>query len=231
MLTVNESNFENVVLASRLPVLLKAYADWCPPCQQIAPMIEALEKRLDGRLLVVEVNVDEAEQLASELLLSSIPTLVVYRGGKEVTRFVGLQNEQKLIEALDLERKSTIPTSPSVLDSQNQIQVIAPYWHAGTWVFDDERTGLVKEPFVSGVPAMINDLVQAIPNARGGFRLLFSTEPFPGYERQLSWVRAEMGGNWYRTEQPQGEGWLCPALFRYFPVAPEKLFVKAENLN
>jgi hypothetical protein len=57
----------------------------------------------------------------------------------------------------------------------NQINVIAPYWldSVATWVFDDERVGLVQEPFVSGVPEMIDDLVRDILNARAGFRLLF----------------------------------------------------------
>ena len=75
----------------------------------------------------------------------------------------------------------------------NQILVIKPYWHLGTWVFDDPSTDLVQEPFVSGVPEMINDLVADIPNARQGFRLLFSSAPFPvfsgswsGFERSLT---------------------------------------------
>jgi hypothetical protein len=99
----------------------------------------------------------------------------------------------------------------------NQIQVIAPYWLniVKTWVFDDAATGLDQEPFVSGVPAMIDELVRDIPNARQGFRLLFSAEPFPGFQRRLKWVREEMGGNWYQADQPAAEGWLCPALFRY----------------
>ena len=113
----------------------------------------------------------------------------------------------------------------------NQIQVIAPYWMHGTWVFDDESTGLVQEPFVSGVPEMIDDLVQDIPNARGGFRLLFSANPFPGYQQKLEWVREEMVGNWYRVSQPAMEGWLCPALFKYFDDAPAELFVKAEAVK
>ena len=115
----------------------------------------------------------------------------------------------------------------------NQIQVIAPYWldTVQTWVFDDSATGLVQEPFVSGIPEMIDDLVADIPNARKGFRLLFSTAPFPGFQRRLEWVREEMGGNWYRTDQPACEGWLCPALFEYFDEAPKELFVKAEMMN
>lgn len=74
----------------------------------------------------------------------------------------------------------------------NQIFVIAPYWHAGTWVFDDEKRQLDKEPFVMGIPEMIDDLVQDIPNARAGFRLLFSAAPFPGYQRRVERVREVM---------------------------------------
>ena len=113
----------------------------------------------------------------------------------------------------------------------NQILVIAPYWHAGTWVFDDADRDLQQEPFVLGVPTMIDDLVQDIPNARDGFRLLFSTAPFPGYQRRLVWVREEMEGNWYRTDDPPMEGWLCPALFKFFEAAPREIFVKAEAIS
>ena len=67
-----------------------------------------------------------------------------------------------------------------------------------------------------------------IPNARNGFRLLFSASPFPGYQKRLTWKREEMGGNWYGNDDPPMEGWLCPALFRYFNQAPKELYVKAE---
>jgi hypothetical protein len=112
----------------------------------------------------------------------------------------------------------------------NQILVIAPYWldAVGTWVFDDADVGLFQEPFVSGVPEMINFLVNDIPNARNGFRLIFSAAPFPGFQKRLMWRREEFGGNWYASDDPPMEGWLCPALFRYFEKAPAKLYVKAE---
>jgi len=113
----------------------------------------------------------------------------------------------------------------------NQIQVIRPYWVHGTWVFDDERVGLVQEPFVSGVPEMIDDLVSSIVDARSGFRMLFSPAPFPGFQRRLTWVREEFGGNWYRTDEPQMEGWLCPAMFKYFDAPPSELYVRAEPLG
>ncbi|BCL36598.1 hypothetical protein NSMS1_30450 [Nostoc sp. MS1] len=108
--------------------------------------------------------------------------------------------------------------------------VIFPYRHNQTWVFDDERMGLVQEPFVSGVPEMIEVLIQEIPNVDEGFKLLFSASPFPGYQVELTWLREEYGGNWYTWKQRSLEGWLCPALFKYFNQPPEKIYCKAESL-
>ena len=110
----------------------------------------------------------------------------------------------------------------------NALIVIAPYRHAGTWVFDDPSAGLVREPFVAGVPEMIDVLVKDIPGATNGFRLLFSAQPFPGYQKRLTWLRGDMGGNYYRMEEPAMEGWICPAMFRYYKTAPKELYVKAE---
>ena len=112
----------------------------------------------------------------------------------------------------------------------NQIMVIAPYWleEAGTWVFDDEAKDLTQEPFVQGIPQMIDGLVAEIPNAATGFRLLFSASPFPGYQKKLTRLRPEFGGWWYASEEPEAEGWLCPALLRYFHKAPKAIYVKAE---
>ena len=110
----------------------------------------------------------------------------------------------------------------------NSLIVILPYQYGGTWVFDDAAAGLRREPFVAGVPEMINLLVRDIPNATNGFRLLFSAQAFPGYQRKLTWVRPEGGGNYYRMDDPPMEGSLCPALFRYYRDAPKELYVKAE---
>ena len=110
----------------------------------------------------------------------------------------------------------------------NVIMAIEPYWHMDTWVFDDVSVGLDKEPFVQGVPEMIDELVKDIPNARSGFVLLFSALPFSGYQVELTRVREEYGGYWYRVKDQLVEGWLCPALFRYFESAPASLYVKAE---
>lgn len=114
----------------------------------------------------------------------------------------------------------------------NSLFVIAPYWYSGTWVFDDERVGLVREPFVSGVPDMIDHLVRNIPDARKGFQMIFSKTKYTGYSQSISWRWAEGGGNWYQMdEDPLLSGWLCPALSNYFPRPPKKLYVSAEPLR
>jgi hypothetical protein len=112
----------------------------------------------------------------------------------------------------------------------HHVMVIVPYWleKDGAWVFDDPGTGLHQEPFVSGTAEMIDDLVKEIPDARSGFRLLFSSKPFPGYQRRLAWKREEAGGHWYASNDPPLEGWLSSVLVRYFDRAPPLLYVKAE---
>ena len=110
----------------------------------------------------------------------------------------------------------------------NSISALYPYRHEGLWVFDDPDAGLRREPFVFGIDKMIDRFVEGIPGAKRGFRLLFSSTPFPGYTIKLEWRRPEYGGNWYWCQQLQMEGWLCPALFKYFSEAPPELYARAE---
>jgi len=126
--------------------------------------------------------------------------------------------------------KETIEISDK-LEAMNTINLIVPYRYEGMWVFDDPRVGLDKEPFVSGADRLIDMLVADIPNAQKGFRLLFSATPFPGYKVKLEWKREEYGGNWYFSPEFKMEGWLCPALFKYFDSAPKEIYVKAEAIH
>ncbi|WFB37908.1 hypothetical protein P3T73_06120 [Kiritimatiellota bacterium B12222] len=115
--------------------------------------------------------------------------------------------------------------------SSNSLLVIAPYRSAGTWVFDDPLNGLKAEPFVSGVPELIDELVAdaEITQAANGFRLIFSPQPFPEYQTKVEWRRQDMGGNWYYSEEYHMEGWICPALFKYFKRPPKEIYLKAES--
>jgi hypothetical protein len=112
--------------------------------------------------------------------------------------------------------------------NMNSMLVIHPYRSEGMWVFDDARAGLVQEPFVSGADVIIDRLVESIPDAADGFTLLFSASPFPGYQAQFDWRREEHGGNWYHSPKLDMEGWLCPALFKYFEAAPRELYVQCK---
>ena len=117
--------------------------------------------------------------------------------------------------------------------SENSLRVIAPYWdeETATWVFDEPRLELVKEPFIAGVPEMIDELVREIPGARNGFRLIFSHAEFPGWQERIDWIRSGMDGNWYRWERREMEGWLCPALLKFYTQPPRAIFVRAEPLE
>lgn len=110
----------------------------------------------------------------------------------------------------------------------NSIMVIHPYKFDGTWVFDDPKVGLVQEPFVAGADRLIDQMVADIPNADQGVTILFSAAPFPGCQHEFLRVREEHGGNWYSSAAFGLEGWLCPALFKYFDQAPARLYAQAK---
>ena len=113
----------------------------------------------------------------------------------------------------------------------NAINIIAPYKHHGMWVFDDPRVGLTQEPFVAGADSIIDRMVAQHPEADRGFTLIFSGTPFPGHQYSFEWRREEDGGNWYYAPQFDIGGWLCPALFQYFPEAPNQLFVALKSVS
>ncbi len=103
------------------------------------------------------------------------------------------------------------------------------YKHHSMWVFDDSRVGLVQEPLVAGTDKMIDRVVEDIPNAERGFTVIFSGASFPGHQYRLDWRRSDGTGNWYFSEQLGMEGWLCPALLRYFSEAPKQIYVQVKS--
>ncbi len=113
----------------------------------------------------------------------------------------------------------------------NSLFVLQPYRHQNAWVFDDEKVGLVAEPFVFGIDTMMDRMTNHLSNAGEGFQLIFSTSGFPGSAAELEWRREEADGNWYYSPTYDLEGWLCPALFKYFDEAPKSLFAKAQPLS
>jgi hypothetical protein len=91
----------------------------------------------------------------------------------------------------------------------NSLCVIVPYKYEDTWVFDDPRVGLSREPFIAGIDTMIDKHVAKIPDADQGFRAVFSAAPFPGCTGRLEWRREESGGNWYYNDRFKTDGGLA----------------------
>jgi hypothetical protein len=106
---------------------------------------------------------------------------------------------------------------------------IAAYRKNGGWSFDDASVGLLAEPFVAGIPEMI-DILAAQVKTWDQILLTFSLSDFPGALIRLNRTREEFGGNWYRWADREMDGWLCPALSHYFPAAPDTIYIKAERV-
>jgi hypothetical protein len=78
---------------------------------------------------------------------------------------------------------------------------------------------------------MIDLLVKETPDSKNGFRLLFSARPFPGHQKKLTWLRGDSKGNYYKLDEPPMEGWICPAMFRFYKTPPPVLYVKVEAMR
>jgi thioredoxin 1 len=93
---IDEAAFEATVLKSATPVLVDFFATWCAPCMAQGPILEKWASARQDKVKVVKLNVDNAANVASQFGVMSIPTLVVFKGGKEVARAVGRQQEKAL---------------------------------------------------------------------------------------------------------------------------------------
>lgn len=96
-----DSNFEQEVLQSSQPVLVDLWAAWCGPCRLIAPMVEELAGSYQGKVKIGKLNVDDYPQIAGQFRVMNIPTLLLFKGGKEVDRVVGVRPKEELVRRLD----------------------------------------------------------------------------------------------------------------------------------
>lgn len=100
-LTVTDATFAADVERSALPVLVDAWAAWCGPCRMLAPAIDELAAELAGQVRVAKLDVDDNPATASRFGIRSIPTLLVFAGGREVDRIVGAQSKQAIRTRLE----------------------------------------------------------------------------------------------------------------------------------
>ena len=100
-ITITKENFEAEVMNSDKTVLLDFWAEWCGPCRMLSPIIDEIAEERDD-IVVGKVNVDEQDALAAKFGIISIPTVVLVKGGKVVTKSVGYREKEGLLDALGL---------------------------------------------------------------------------------------------------------------------------------
>lgn len=101
-ITITESNFEEQVLRSDVPVIVDYWAPWCGPCRMLGPVIDQIAGERDGSIKVGKVNVDEEPVLADRAGVRSIPYVVLYRDGEPVAEAIGAQPKAALEQTLGL---------------------------------------------------------------------------------------------------------------------------------
>jgi thioredoxin 1 len=95
---ITDANFEKEVLQSEKPVLVDFWAVWCGPCKMIAPVVEEIAREYDGKLKVGKMDVDNNPEASMRLGIRSIPTLMVFKGGKIVEQIIGAVPKKNLVD-------------------------------------------------------------------------------------------------------------------------------------
>lgn len=101
IVVLNKENFKKEVLNSEEPVLVDFFTFWCPPCRVLSLILEELAETYKNKIKFAKLNVEETMNLAQEYEVMSVPTLIIFKNGKEIKRVVGLEGKEKLKKILD----------------------------------------------------------------------------------------------------------------------------------
>lgn len=99
-ITITKENFKTEVINSRLPVIIDFWAEWCPPCKMLSPIIAEIAEEYDGIIKVGKINVDEQPELATEFKVSNIPTVIVIKEGRVTNKSVGYCPKESIVALL-----------------------------------------------------------------------------------------------------------------------------------
>ncbi len=98
---VSDGTFEVEVLKSTVPVLVDFWAEWCGPCRAMGPVVESVAQKFDGTARIVKLNVDDNPSVTQRFGIKGIPTMIVFKGGKEAERVVGATSENQLVRIIE----------------------------------------------------------------------------------------------------------------------------------
>jgi thioredoxin len=110
---ITDSSFQHEVLESTKPVLVDFWATWCGPCRMLAPTVEKIAEQHSESAAVVKMNVDDNPSTAEAYRIRSIPTLILFSGGKEVERLIGAASKESISDMI--ERYSNVPSRETQL--------------------------------------------------------------------------------------------------------------------
>ena len=99
--TITKSNFQEEVLGSSIPVLVDFWATWCGPCRMLAPILDQIAEKYEGRLKVGKVNIDQEPELAGRFEVMAIPTVILFKDGKAVDSFMGVRDRDSVERFID----------------------------------------------------------------------------------------------------------------------------------
>jgi thioredoxin 1 len=100
VLEINDGNFETEVLGSKEPFLLDFSAVWCGPCKALAPIVDKVADEFKGKVRVGKLDIDDSPGVATKFAIKSVPTILVFKNGKESGRHVGVTNKETLVKLL-----------------------------------------------------------------------------------------------------------------------------------
>ncbi len=100
MVTINDSNFVELVIKSEIPVLLDFWAPWCGPCKMLSPIVDELAQEYEGKWLIAKVNVDDCSEVPMKYGIRNIPTLLFFKGGEMKDKMVGSTTKGAIVQKM-----------------------------------------------------------------------------------------------------------------------------------
>lgn len=168
---VSEADFEVEVLRSELPVLVDLYADWCQPCKQLHPVLEQLAAEHEGRLKIVQVDVEASPALARSFGVQSIPMLVLFAQGRPVDHVVGMVDKRRLEEMIG----AVLPKAESSMEPAELAQLLPTGQVLPVDIRDAGSYGRYRIPHAINIPAEELDArLEELAPSDGRLRVLYA---------------------------------------------------------